>query len=110
MVFYVDSLVFPVLADYDIIHQKLPLLLSHRLPNASHRLSNVLFVIFRVICHRYLDNYPIFECKNTKNASYMKEIMQKVCQKHKKRGIYSKKVGKSFVGLGKMRTFERETN
>ena len=40
----------------------------------------------------------------------MKEIMQKVCQKHKKNGIYSKKVGKSFVGLGKMRTFERETN
>lgn len=40
----------------------------------------------------------------------MKEMMKKVCQKHKKTGIYSKKVGKSFVSWGKMRTFERETN
>ena len=40
----------------------------------------------------------------------MKEMMKKVCQKHKKTGIYSKKVGKSFVSWIKMRTFERETN
>jgi hypothetical protein len=40
----------------------------------------------------------------------VKEILRKVCQKHKKKGVYIKKAGKSFVGWGKMCTFGRETN